>query len=180
MFQRLRETQPNAYKKIIPVHGDVNIEYLGLNPTHEKMIIDNVNIVFHCAAHLRLEADLKDAIRMNVCGTQSVANLAKKITNLKIFIHLSTTFCSSDLQVFMEKVYPNAHDPKDVIKTTQWMNNDSLKKITKDIIKPHPDTYTYTKRLGETLIAQEAENMRVVIVRPSIGNAIQDKYFVFY
>lgn len=49
------------------------------------------------------------------------------------------------------------------------MDNEALKKVTKDIIKPHPNTYTYSKRLAESLVAQEVDNMRVVIVRPSIG-----------
>lgn len=172
MFQRLRESQPNSYKKIIPVYGDISSDGLGLTDEHEKLIIDNVNIFFHCAATLRLEAELPDAVDMNVIGTKRVADLAKKIKNLLVFIHLSTCFCSSDLEVFKEKVYPSQHDPDDIIRLTQWMDRDTVKKITPDLIKPHPDTYTYTKRLGEVLIAREARHLPLVIIRPAIGSLI--------
>lgn len=172
MFQRLRETQPNAYKKIIPLHGDINIENLDLNENDENQLIENIDIIFHCAAILRLEAELKESVTMNVLGTKRVAELAKKVKKLKLFLHLSTTFCSSDIEVFEEKVYPCHHDPNDIIRIIEWMDRESINKITRDLIKPHPDTYTYTKRLGEVLIARESNHMRVVIVRPSIG-----KYF---
>lgn len=36
------------------------------------------------------------------------------------------------------------------------------------MISPHPNTYTFTKRLAERLIIQEYPNMPVCIARPSI------------
>lgn len=38
------------------------------------------------------------------------------------------------------------------------------------LLDPHPNTYTYTKRLAETLVAREYPNLPCVIARPSIGN----------
>lgn len=172
MFQRLRDTQPGAYKKVIPINGDINVDNLDLNDNDENQLIENVDVIFHCAAILRLEAELNDAVNMNVIGTRRIAELAKKIKRLKIFLHLSTTFCSNDIQVFKEKIYQCHHDPDDIIRLTEWMDRETINKITGDLIKPHPDTYTYTKRLGEVLIARQADNMRVVVVRPSIGKLI--------
>lgn len=36
------------------------------------------------------------------------------------------------------------------------------------MIKPHPNTYTFTKRLAEGLVIEEFPNMPVCIARPSI------------
>lgn len=36
------------------------------------------------------------------------------------------------------------------------------------LIKPHPNTYTFSKRLAERLIADEYPNLPVCIARPSI------------
>lgn len=55
------------------------------------------------------------------------------------------------------------------MRTAKWMSKEALVKATPTLIKPHPNTYTYTKRLTETLVANEHKNMRVAIVRPSIG-----------
>lgn len=37
------------------------------------------------------------------------------------------------------------------------------------LIEPHPNTYTYSKRLAEKLVSDEHKNMPVAIARPSIG-----------
>lgn len=167
-FHRLRDTFPSAIKKIIPVHGDLVTDGLGLSPNELEMITSKVSVVFHCAATLKLEACLKDAVEQNTAGTERVVDVAKKIKNLAVFMHMSTAFCSADLDVFEERVYPCPDDPRNVIEVTRWMNNDALDAVTKKLIEPHPNTYTYSKRLAETLVANEADNMRVCIVRPSI------------
>lgn len=169
MFQRLRDSQPSALRKIIPIQGDIVSKNLDINSEEEALLVNNVSVVFHCAATLKLDAELKDAVEMNTTGTARVLTLAKKMKNLKAFVHLSTAFCSADLPKFEEKVYDSLNDPKDVMDIVRWMKNDILVQITPHLIKPHPNTYTYTKRLAETLVANELKNIRVAIVRPSIG-----------
>jgi len=44
--------------------------------------------------------------------------------------------------------------------------------ITPDLLKPHPNTYTYSKRLAELLVRDHYETMPVIIARPSIGKFI--------
>lgn len=95
---------PDAIKKVIPCHGDVITEGLGLSEAERQSIVDNVTVVYHLAATLKLEAKLKDSIEMNTAGTEKVLELAKQIKDLKAFIHLSTAFCSADVPEFKEKV----------------------------------------------------------------------------
>lgn len=170
MFERLRNSQPDAIKKVVPLNGDIVTDGLGLTPEQVKLLADNVTVVFHFAATLKLEAKLKDAIDQNTAGTARVLDVAKKIKNLKAFVHLSTAFCSADIDVFEEKVYPSPDNPRDVIEVAKWMKDDALEKATPALIAPHPNTYTYSKRLAETLVADEAGNMRITIVRPAIGS----------
>lgn len=178
MFDRLKKSQPDAMNKVIPLNGDIVTDGLGLSPDHLKLLVDNVTVVYHFAATLKLEAKLKDAVEQNTAGTARVIEVARKIKNLKAFIHLSTAFCSADIDVFEEKVYPSPDNPWDVIEVTKWMNDEALVKATPAIIAPHPNTYTYSKRLAETLVAQEADNMRVTIVRPAIGKRTTKQNFL--
>lgn len=168
VFSRLRESNPNAIKKIIPLHGDLCSDNLGLTDEDLKTLINDVSIVFHCAATLKLEATLKDAVEQNTTGTKRVVDVAKQLPLLEAFIHTSTAFCSVDIDVFEEKLYPCKDNPRDVIDVVSWINEDALNEATKKLIAPHPNTYTYSKRLAETLVANEAGGMRVAIVRPSI------------
>lgn len=168
VFDRLREKDPNAIKKIIPVIGDLFADNLGLQPSDIKDLIENVSVVFHMAATLKLEATLKDAIQQNTQGTAMVLDVVKQIKKLEAFCHFSTAYCSADLEVFEERVYENKDNPRDVIDIVKWMNPEALEMATKSIIAPHPNTYTYSKRLAETLVADEKDNIPVCIIRPSV------------
>lgn len=52
-----------------------------------------------------------------------------------------------------------------------WMDEDLVSTLTPKLIRQHPNTYTYTKALAEYLVQQEANNLNVAIVRPSIVGA---------
>ncbi|KAF5269481.1 hypothetical protein FQA39_LY08670 [Lamprigera yunnana] len=168
MFERLRQHDPNAIKKIVPIDGDCLSDKLGIDETNRKLLTENVTIIFHFAATLKLEAKLKDAIEMNTVGTVKMLELAKEIKHLKVFVHLSTAFCSADLPEFKEDVYRTSDDPKNIIQVSKWIKDEALEIATPAIIRPHPNTYTYTKRLAETIVADEYPTLPVVIARPSI------------
>ncbi|XP_034933679.1 putative fatty acyl-CoA reductase CG5065 [Chelonus insularis] len=168
MFDRIRKEKAHVLKKLIALPGDISSKNFGLTEAHQNLLINEVEIIFHCAATLRLEAKLKDAIEMNAFGTASMLELARKMKKLQVFIHLSTAFCHVDQEELEERVYDSPEDPHEVMRLTQWMKPDALELITPKLLDPHPNTYTYSKRLAETLVANEYPNLPCVIVRPSI------------
>jgi len=46
-------------KKIVSLDGDITKPELGLSSTERQLIIDNVSVVFHCAACVRFDSPLK-------------------------------------------------------------------------------------------------------------------------
>jgi len=66
MFQRIRTEKPQVLKKVIPFNGDICSDNLGLTDEEREQLINAVNIIFHCAASLRMNAKLKDAVEMNM------------------------------------------------------------------------------------------------------------------
>uniref|UniRef100_A0A336KQE3 Fatty acyl-CoA reductase n=1 Tax=Culicoides sonorensis TaxID=179676 RepID=A0A336KQE3_CULSO len=168
LFQRLRDEKPEMFKKLHAFQGDVTFDELGLSTEDTKEITANTNIVFHLAATLRLEANLKDAIEMNTTGTKRVIDLARKMPNLECFIYSSTAFCCADQDILLEKVYDCPHSPYDLMRCAEWMDAKTLDQITPNLIHPHPNTYTYSKRLAEILVRDYFKELPVVIVRPSI------------
>jgi len=66
MFQRIRTEKPQVLKKVIPFNGDICSDNLGLTVKEREHLISEINIVFHCAAILRMNAKLKDAVEMNM------------------------------------------------------------------------------------------------------------------
>ncbi|KAL6426721.1 hypothetical protein ACFW04_009228 [Cataglyphis niger] len=150
LFQRIRTEKSEVLNKVIPFNGDVCSDNLGLTDEQYEHLINEVNVVFHCAANLRMEAKLKDAVEMNL-----------------IFLHLSTAFCYVEEKELDERIY-DSPNPHDIMSLVQWLDEDSIDLITPKLLHPHPNTYTYTKRLAETLVANEYPNLPCCIARPSI------------
>jgi fatty acyl-CoA reductase len=84
LFHRVRKEKPNVLNKVVPVHGDVTLEDLGLTPEAKARLQQEVSVVFHFAATLRLEAKLKDATEMNTTGTWRILQLARGMIQLKV------------------------------------------------------------------------------------------------
>lgn len=69
---------------MIPVTGDVGQENLGLSSADRLTIVEDVQIVFHSAATLDFEVDLKTAANINFLGTRRVVKLCQEIRDLKV------------------------------------------------------------------------------------------------
>lgn len=142
---------------------------MGLNDEQFKQLTSSTQVAFHLAATLRLEATLKPAVEMNLQGTQNVIDVCKSMTKLLVLVHLSTAFCNCDQDVLYEEVYDWPHDPKDLMRCAEWMTEETMNIMGNRMMAPHPNTYTYTKRLAEILVRNEFPNLPLCIVRPSIG-----------
>lgn len=68
--------------------GDVTAPNLGLNTKTIQELKDNVSVVFHNAASLKLEADLKHAVAFNLKGTKNVMEFCLQLPNVVVSFSL--------------------------------------------------------------------------------------------
>jgi alcohol-forming fatty acyl-CoA reductase len=168
MFQRISDEKPSVLSKITPVFGDITSPNLGLSDKHLTKVLQS-NLVFHVAASLRLEFSLRPNVLLNLVGTKNVIEVAKLMPNLTLMVHFSTGFCCPDEEVLEEKIISWPDDPQMIINCSNWLNEKAMEALQKHILPPHPNTYTYTKRLAEKLCKNEYEKgFPVCVVRPSI------------
>ncbi|XP_032668393.1 putative fatty acyl-CoA reductase CG5065 [Odontomachus brunneus] len=168
MFHRICQEKRHVLKKVLPLNGDLTMYNLGLTDEQRKTLMNEVHIVFHFAASLRLEAKLKDSVEFNTIGTRKVLDLARQIKHLQVFVHLSTAFCLVEQERVDEIAYDAPHDPNDIMRLVEWMDESAIDLLTPKLLGPFPNTYIYTKRLAETLVTREYPNLPCVIARPSI------------
>lgn len=171
VFDGMRMKRPEALKKLVAVSGDITVEKLGLSALDRQMLIDNVSVVFHSAARVRFDFDLKVAIEMNIVGLQRVADLARQIKRLDVMLHVSTTYINLDKDEITEEVYPTSVDPLKLVDFLQSLSEDQLKGITRKLVGNSPNVYGFTKGLAEKMLQSEYGDIPVVIVRPSIVTA---------
>jgi len=132
---------------------------------------DNVSIVFHSAATVKFNEELKSAVEMNLKGTKRVLELCHKMRQLEAFIHVSTAYANCDKEEILEKIYTPAVEPRKLIECVDWLQDDILHGITKQLIGGMPNTYAYTKGLTEYMLQEECGAIPLAIVRPSIVTA---------
>ncbi|CAB1322844.1 unnamed protein product [Coregonus sp. 'balchen'] len=171
LFDRLRDEQPDFAEKIVAVNSDLTLPELDLSKEDQETLADCINIVFHCAATIRFNEPLKDAMLLNVLATQKMVALAHRMKHLEVFLHVSTAYANCDRTLIEEVVYPTPVDYKKLIDSLEWMDEKLVSAMTPGLIGKRPNTYTYTKAMAEYLVQQECGNLNVAIIRPSIVGA---------
>lgn len=167
----LEQTSSEIFKKLVCVAGDVGEENLGLSLEDRQLLANNVNVVIHSAATLDFQASLKPTVLINLLGTRRVMELCQEMKNLNAMVHISSAYVNSFLLETEEKLYPAPEDAEMVIKLVKDKTEEELDRLTADLIKDHPNTYTFTKHLAEHEVNKCASKFPCGIVRPSMITA---------
>lgn len=67
------------------------------------------------------------------------------------------------------QIYAPPAKPEDVMRLVEWLDDKQLAVLTPSLLGPHPNCYTYSKRLAEHIVSEAHNDIRTVIARPSIG-----------
>jgi len=84
MFEKLIRGQPEAMSKIRIVEGDISLPNLSLSEADLKLLLDKVSIVFHSAATVHFNEELRTAVQLNVKGTQQLLHICRHMKHLKV------------------------------------------------------------------------------------------------
>ncbi|XP_021182232.3 putative fatty acyl-CoA reductase CG5065 [Helicoverpa armigera] len=165
-FDRLKARRNEDLKKITVITGDITRVNLGLSDNVLNILEDEVSVVFHLAATVAFKLPLKDAIRINVNGTENVIELCRRLKKLQAFVHVSTAFTNSDRKEIDEVVYPMPIKLEDARKVAESFSH--KERIIDVFLGKKPNTYTFSKAFAEEQVMKQSEELPVAIVRPSI------------
>ena len=76
VFDGLRRESPHSLKKLVAISGDITLDGLGISAADLKQVTDNVSIVFHSAATLKFNEELKRAVEINIKGNDNRTQLS--------------------------------------------------------------------------------------------------------
>jgi len=125
----------------------------------------------HGAASVRFIEPLQQALNINTRAVRLMVQLAKEMRRLEAFVHVSTAFSNCVVHQIQERFYPeNLTCPVDkVLDLSESLGGEMVEKIAPALLGKYPNTYTYTKALGEQVIQEEAKDLPVGIFRPAIS-----------
>ncbi|KAJ8939308.1 hypothetical protein NQ314_011166 [Rhamnusium bicolor] len=153
VFDRLKIECPKFKHRIEAIPGDCSVTGLGLSIADRQKLLTNINVVFHVAATVRFDENLKLAYAINVNGAKEVLDMARQMKHIKKFYDCPVSY--EDVSTVLEK-----------------MNRNEAEQLTPRIIGSWPNTYTFTKALAESMIKNTASGLPIGIFRPAIGKHV--------
>ncbi|XP_029166891.1 putative fatty acyl-CoA reductase CG5065 [Nylanderia fulva] len=165
-FKILREQFPERLKKLIVIVGDTTVEGLSLSDTDKERLTSRVAVVFHMAANVRFDLSLKMAVKMNTLSTVNIVALAKQMSVLESFIHISTSFCQCGESILEERAYQTNVSAEGIIHIINTMSNEMIETMKPQLLGDQPNTYAYSKALSEDYVSRCG--LPAGVIRPSI------------
>lgn len=167
----LKGSSPEIFKKLVPIHGDVGEEDLGISTDDRNLLIDNINVVIHSAATLDFQQSLKPTVNINLLGTRRVMELCMQAKNLEAMVHVSSAYANSFHLETQEILYDVLGDAEHIIELVKTLDEKQLEELEPKLLKEHPNTYTFTKHFAEHEVNKCADRLPCGIVRPSMITA---------
>lgn len=167
LFTPLKSNDPTVLEKLVPIAGDVAELKLGISSS-DFYLMRNVSIIFHSAASVRFDDTLQYAVFMNTRGTREIMQFAKSLHNIKVVMHVSTTYSHPELRVVGEVIHEPYVDWTKTIQICEKMDEEVLNMMTPKYTTFMPNTYTFTKALAEQVIDDHKHEVPLVMFRPSI------------
>ncbi|KAG8387515.1 hypothetical protein BUALT_Bualt02G0029100 [Buddleja alternifolia] len=184
---------PLILEKVTLVPGDITLESLGIQDTTlQEEILGEVDMVINLAATTDFDERYDVALGINTFGPANLLNFSKQCSKLRVFLHVSTAYvCGEKEGLVLEtpfkvgdtlngtcglNINTERHIVEEKLKELQ-SHNASQKNISstmKDLgiqrAKKYgwPNTYAFTKAMGEMMLGQLKEETSLVIIRPTI------------
>ncbi|KAG2274486.1 hypothetical protein Bca52824_057041 [Brassica carinata] len=180
-------------EKVVPVPGDVSLNNMGVSDSNLLQdMMQEIDIVAHAAATTTFDERYDVALRNNTFGALNVLNFAKKCVKSQLLLHVSTAYICGGRSGLIQEI-PFAmgetlHGKNKVdINTEMQLVEQRLKQLveqgcseeeTKHAMRDLglkraklfglPNTYAFTKVMGEMFLGHYRENMPIVIIRPTM------------
>ncbi|XP_050204928.1 fatty acyl-CoA reductase 3-like isoform X2 [Mercurialis annua] len=180
-------------KKVTVICGDVSFHDLGIKDSSLVQEMKNeLDLILNFAATTTFDERYDVAFGTNTMGANNVLCFAKSCKKLKLLSHISTAYvCGEKSGVILEKPYGlnetlngivglNIEKEKILIDQkldellAQGATEITIKETMKDLgsqrakLYGWPNTYVFTKAMGEMVLGHFKENLPVVIIRPTM------------
>ncbi|KAM7496912.1 hypothetical protein LguiA_021326 [Lonicera macranthoides] len=180
-------------QKVTAVAGDITYDNLGVKDTNLlKEMWSEVDFVVNLAATTNFDERYDVALALNTFGAQHVYNFAKKCIKIKLLLHVSTAYVSGEKPGL---ILENPYYMGETLNGTSGLDIEAEKKVIEQTLSNlradkatdeditmalkdlgiqrarqygWPNTYVFTKTMGEMLLGQIKKDVPLVILRPTI------------
>ncbi|KAL3272788.1 hypothetical protein HHI36_014248 [Cryptolaemus montrouzieri] len=167
LFSELQKVHPKFEEKLIVIEGDLSQPGLGISKEDRQMLEDNVNIVIHTAASVKLDEKLRFAAGINIRGTNEIVNLVQNCKNLSSFVYVSSAYSNCAHREIEEQIYFTPYSADDILKLVETQG-EKLDGKDQWILGRWPNTYVFSQAISETTVTKQCTGLPACIFRPGV------------
>lgn len=169
LFQEMDKYDKSFHQKVRIINGDMEADMLGISEADAELLRQNTEIIIHCAATVKFDERLSKAISINIQGTKTLLDIALEVKNLLRFVYISTAYSQCPNWENIKEIFyePPMHFRR-ALELPKSFDTDVIDALTRHIITPWPNTYTFTKAVTESMIKHYQTQLPLAVVRPSI------------
>lgn len=177
--------------KVEVVEGDTSMPGLGLDEDTHARLLKSVDLIVNTAGLTDFNPDLREALSSNVDSARHLLHFLRQSDHAGL-VHLSTCYVAGmrdgriteDVQPHYNPLHNPEFDPeretaflRDTVRDIETRADSRLRWARKRLARVGtrraqqlgwPNTYTFTKSLGESILAGGGRDLPIAIVRPSI------------
>ncbi|CAL5011510.1 unnamed protein product [Urochloa decumbens] len=201
IFHVLKEKHGNNFEdfiqeKVCPLAGDIVYENLGVDKAKLTELSKEIDIIVNGAATTNFYERYDVAFDTNVMGAKHICEFAKRCEKLKMLLHVSTAYVAGEKEGILpekpllvgetmrEGTHLDIEYELNLIKEIRRKleSNCSSEIAGKRTMKElglkrarefgWPNTYVFTKAMGEMLLGHLRGDIPLIIIRPSIITSI--------
>ncbi|EOA12276.1 hypothetical protein CARUB_v10007996mg [Capsella rubella] len=182
-------------EKVTIVNGDICLDDMGLNKLDSELeheMVQQLDAIVNLAATTNFDERYDVALGINTLGAANALNFSKRCAKVKVFVHVSTAYvCGEKPGLITETPYRmgetlngaiglDINQEKKLVKEklsqlqATGASPETITQAMKDFghtrakVYGWPNTYVFTKAMGEMIVGANREDMSLVIIRPSI------------
>lgn len=80
----MRRQNPTFDEKVTAIAGDISLPDVGLKEKDKQLVIEEVDVIFHCAATVRFDDSLRVSTELNVRSIRDLLAIAKQMKQLRV------------------------------------------------------------------------------------------------
>lgn len=166
----------HIHNKVVAIGGDLSKEGLGLSSEDYQTVVDQVNVIIHCAASIDFRERLDKAISSNLYASLNMLDLSKRLKNVVAYVHCSTAYVNSNREGWLDEELPVLDfNPEEMVDLIMKQDIQTLERITPNLLGAYPNTYTFTKAITERILALKRGDIPMCFLRPTIvGGSLKE------
>ncbi|KAF8787970.1 Fatty acyl-CoA reductase 1 like protein [Argiope bruennichi] len=176
IFDIIKEENQEQLNKVHVISGDITLPNLGMSEEDTSLLLEEVSMVFHCAANLSFTRPMKYMFLNVVLSLNCVIELCRRMKKFEALVFTSTAYtnCNHLNRVLKEDVYRLPFRAEKFLDAFKNEDDDILDELVAQCKPDWPNNYTFCKCVAENLIMDTASDLPIVIMRPSIIVGIEE------